>query len=122
MRFSTQEYWNGLPFPSPRDLLDPGIKPASPYILCISRWVAQKLKHLPAMQETWVRSLGQGDLLEKEMATRSSILAWIIPWKEEPGGLQSMGLQSRTRLSDFAFTFFTTGAIWKIKEDSTLCI
>ena len=74
------------------------------------------------MQETWVRSLGQEDLLEKEMATRSSILAWIIPWKQEPGGLQSMGSQSRTQLSDFAFTFFTTSAIWKTKEDSTLCI
>ena len=44
-------------------------------------------------QETWVRSLGQGDLLEQEMATHSSILAWKIPWTEEPGGLQSMGLQ-----------------------------
>ena len=53
--------------------------------------MAQKVNHLPAMQETWVRSLGQEDLLEKEMATHSSILAWKIPWTEEPGGLQSMG-------------------------------
>ena len=53
--------------------------------------VAQRLKRLPAMQETWVRSLGQEDPLEKEMATHSSILAWRIPWTEEPGGLQSMG-------------------------------
>ena len=45
------------------------------------------------MQETWVRSLGQEDPLEKEMATHSSILAWRIPWTVEPGGLQSMGLQ-----------------------------
>ena len=45
------------------------------------------------MQETWVRSLGWEDPLEKEMATHSSILAWEIPWTEEPGGLQSMGLQ-----------------------------
>ena len=45
------------------------------------------------MQETWVRSLGQEDSLEKEMATRSRILAWKIPWTEEPGGLKSMGLQ-----------------------------
>ena len=45
------------------------------------------------MQETWVRSLGQEDPLEKEMATHSSILAWEILWTEEPGGLQSMGLQ-----------------------------
>ena len=45
------------------------------------------------MQETWVRSLGWEDPLEKELATHSSILAWEIPWTEEPGGLQSMGLQ-----------------------------
>ena len=55
--------------------------------------VAQRLKRLPAMQETWVQSLGWEDLLEKEMATRSSILAWKIPWMEEPGRLQSMGSQ-----------------------------
>ena len=55
--------------------------------------VAQRLKRLPAMQETWVWSLGQEDPLEKEMATYSSILAWRIPWTEEPGGLQSTGLQ-----------------------------
>jgi len=54
---------------------------------------AQRLKHLPLMWETWVRSLGQEDHLEKEMATHSSILAWRIPWMEEPGGLQSMGSQ-----------------------------
>ena len=51
------------------------------------------VKNPPAMQETWVRSLGQEDPLEKEMATHSSILAWEIPWTEEPGALQSMGLQ-----------------------------
>ena len=55
--------------------------------------VAQRLKCLPAMQETWVQSLGQEDSLEKEMATHSSILAWRIPWTEEPCGLQSMGSQ-----------------------------
>ena len=53
--------------------------------------VAQVVKNLPAMQETRVRSLGQKDSLEKGMATHSSILAWRIPWTEEPGGLQSMG-------------------------------
>ena len=52
-----------------------------------------EVKRLPAMQETWVRSLGWEDPLEKEMATHSSILAWRIPWTEEPGGLQSTGLQ-----------------------------
>ena len=55
--------------------------------------VAQKVKCLPAMWETWVRSLGQEDPLEEEMATHSSILAWRIPWTEEPGGLQSMRSQ-----------------------------
>ena len=55
--------------------------------------MAQTVKNLPAMQETWVRNLGWEDPLEKEMATHSSILAWGIPWTEEPGWLQSMGLQ-----------------------------
>ena len=59
------------------------------------------VKHLLAMQETWVRSLGREDPLEKDMATHSSTLAWKIPWIEEPGGLQSMGSQSWTQLSDF---------------------
>ena len=52
--------------------------------------VAQMVKNLPAVQETWVRSLGQEDSLEKGMATHSSILAWRIPWTEKSGGLQSM--------------------------------
>ena len=51
------------------------------------------VKSLPAKQEMWVRSLGWEDPLEKDMATHSSILAWGIPWTEEPGGLESMGLQ-----------------------------
>ena len=63
--------------------------------------VAQRVKRLLAMQETWVRSLGQEDPLEKEMATHSSTLAWKIPWTEKPGRLQSMGLQSQTQLSNF---------------------
>ena len=58
--------------------------------------VAQMVKRLPTMQETQVQSLDWEDLLEKEMATHSSILAWKIPWTEEPGRLQSMGLQSQT--------------------------
>ena len=53
--------------------------------------MVQRLKLLPAMWETWVRSLGWEDPLEKEMATRSSILAWRIPWTEELDGLQSTG-------------------------------
>ena len=60
---------------------------------CTYGHLAQTVKHLPTMWETRVQSLGWKDLLEKEMATYSSILAWKIPWKEEPGRLQSMGLQ-----------------------------
>ena len=55
--------------------------------------MAQMVKHLPAMWETWVQSLGQEDPLEKEMATHSSTLAWKVPRTEEPGRLQSMGLR-----------------------------
>jgi len=55
--------------------------------------VVQRVKNAPAMQETQVQSLGWKDPLEKEIATHSSILAWEIPWSEESGGLQSMGLQ-----------------------------
>ena len=61
--------------------------------------VAQTVKNLPAMQET-CRSLGWGDPLEKGMATHSSILAWRMPWTEELGRLQSMGLQSQIQLSN----------------------
>ena len=62
--------------------------------------VAQMVKNLPAMQETWVPSLGWEDPLEKGMATHSSIFAWRIPWTEEPGRQQSMGWQSWIRQSD----------------------
>ena len=68
--------------------------PKSDYL--VPRWaslVAQTVKNLPAMQETWVQSLGWKDPLEEGMATHSSILAWRIPWTEEPDGLQSMGSQ-----------------------------
>ena len=64
------------------------------YVLKIgTSLVAQMVQRLPTMQETGVQSLGQEDLLGKEMATHSSILAWKIPGKEEPGGLQSIGSQ-----------------------------
>ena len=62
---------------------------------CLDLWaslVAQMVKNLPAVQETWVQFLGWEDLLEKGMATHSSIFAWRIPWTEEPGGLQSIVL------------------------------
>ena len=62
------------------------------------------VKNLPAVQETQVQSLGREDPLEEEMATHSSILAWEIPWTEEPKGLQSIGLQGWRQLSDRART------------------
>ena len=81
--FSGQEYWSGLPDPPPGELPDPVIEVASPAS--------------PALQESsemWVCSLGWQDPVEEEMATHSSILAWEIPWTEEPGGLQSTGSQT----------------------------
>ena len=82
MGFSRQEYWSGVPLPSP---------------------LGQTVKRLPTMQETWIRSLGQEDLVEKETATHSSILAWKIPWTEERSRLQSIGPKSGTRLGAFFF-------------------
>ena len=66
--------------------------------MCKLPWaslVAQTIKNVPAMLETWVQSLGWEDPLEKGTATHSSILAWRIPWTEEPGRLQSMGLSRK---------------------------
>ena len=70
-------------------------------IYTVTSLVAHMVKHLPTRQETQVRSLGWEDPLEKEMATHSSTLAWKIPWAEEHGRLQSMGLQ---RVGHFTFT------------------
>ena len=67
--------------------------------------VVQRLKHLPAMWETWVQSLGREDPLEKEMATHSSILAWRILWTEELGGLQSMGRKESDTTERLHFHF-----------------
>ena len=67
-----------------------------PKVLLWASLVAQLVKNLPAMQETWVRPLGWEDPLEKEMATHSNILAWRIPWTEETSRLQSLGSQSQT--------------------------
>ena len=116
MGFPRKEYWRGLPFPSPGDFPDLEIKPTSPalaggfftteppgkpnlfprmIVINLSSvvkgasLVAQLVKNLPAMRETRVPSLGWEDSLEKGMATHSSILAWRIPWTEEPGGLWS---------------------------------
>ena len=74
----------------------------SPILFSSSLEVAQTVKHLPAVRETRVPAVGWEDPLEKEMATHSSALAWKIPWTEEPGRLQSMGVtKSWTRLSHF---------------------
>ena len=69
------------------------VKLGSGLLIGSASLVAQMVQRLPAMRETQVRSLGWEDLLEKEMATHSSILAWRIPWTEEPGRLQSIGSQ-----------------------------
>ena len=107
--FSRQEYWSGLPFLSPGDLPVSGIEPGSPTLqadallaeppgkllgqVTSASLVAQAVKCLSSMQETWVRSLGWEDPLEKEMAIHSSTIAWKIPWTEKPGKLQPMGSQ-----------------------------
>ena len=80
--------------------------------------MAQTVKHLPAMWETWIRSLGQ-DLLEKEMATHSSTLVWKIPWTEEPGRLQSMGSQrvGHDRATSLSLSFHILigkRIVWKV--------
>ena len=101
MGFPRHEYWSGLPCPPPGDLLDPEIEPTSLTSTCIYRWVfypcaslvAQRVKNLPAMQETGVQSLGREESLERGMTAHSGFLAWRIPRTEEPGGLQSTGSQ-----------------------------
>ena len=73
--------------------------------------MAQRVKHLPVMWETLVRSLGREDPMEKEMTTHSSILSWRIPLTEEPGRLQSMGSQSQTRLSELTSLYSLEGKL-----------
>jgi len=98
MEFSRQEYWSGVPLPSPKALLKmPLFK--SPSLLGTSL-VDQLLKNLPAMQETWVQSLGHEDPLEKEMATHSSILDWETPWTEELVGYSPWSCKSWIWLND----------------------
>ena len=83
--------------------------------------MAKRLKRLPGMPETWVQSLSREDPLEKEMATHSSILAWRIPWTEEPGSLQSTGhkeLDTNERLH-FHFQYIATSSLL-IKERKCL--
>ena len=73
-------------------------------IIILTSLVAQMVKRLPTMWETWVRSLGQEDPLEKEMATHSSILAWRIPWTEEPGGCSLWGRKKSDTSERLHFT------------------
>ena len=85
-------------------------------------FIAQSVKNLPAMQETQLRSLGQEDPLEKEMAAHSSIPAWRIPWTEEPGS--PWGRKNWTRLSNYTTTVgkrpVGLEGIWKVSEEATI--
>ena len=75
--------------------------------------VAQMVKNLPAKQETWVQSLSQEYLLEKAMATHSSIIAWGVPWTEEPGGLQTReGHKKLDMTEQLTFSFYIPNYIW----------
>ena len=82
--------------------------------------MAQLVKNLPAMQETPVKSLGQEDFLEKEMATHCSILTWEIPWIEEPGRLQSMGSErvGHNLVTKQCYKIYNRNAIKILKENS----
>ena len=87
--------------------------------------VSQTVKNLPVMRETWVRSLGREEPLEKKMAMHSNILAWRIPWTEEPGGPQSMGSQrvghdQATNTCIFHFHFISNGGSASSKEEKLL--
>ena len=105
VEFSRQEFWSGLPCPPPGDLPNPGIKPTSVmspalaggYFTIGASLVARLVKNPPATWETWVRSLGWEDPLEKGNATHSKILAWRIPWNSM--GLQRVGHDWATSLS-----------------------
>ena len=96
-----------------------------PTFICLALFsetslVAQMVKHLSTMQETWVRYLGWEDPLEKEMATHSSTLAWKIPWREEPGRLQSMGSQRSDMTERLHSLFFLFSAFSSRNTDSHL--
>ena len=94
--------WTRNPLGSPRAGLNPADYGKSTFRDSL---VAQRLKPLPAMQETWVRYLGWEEPLEKEMATHSSILAWRIPWMEEPGGYSPRGRKEWDTTERLHFTY-----------------
>ena len=83
--------------------------------------MTQMVRHLPSMQETRVQSLGWEDLLEKEMATHCSILAWKIPWMEEPGTLQSMGLQRVGHDWAGMLRLSSKGLLWWLSDKESVC-
>ena len=119
--FPTCNLWAGVPAEMAGSLQSSFFNPCQTHLASL---VTQRVKRLPAMRETWVRSLGLEAPLEKEMATHSSILAWRIPRMEEPGRLQSTGSngveKSRTWLSDFMFTFRLTLAKCYLWDDALL--
>ena len=82
--------------------------------------VAQVVKHLPAMWETWVRSLAQEDPLQQEMAHTPVLLLGKIPWMEEPDRLQSMGSQNRTQLSSFTLMWLTKHSVWLVNLEVSI--
>ena len=86
----------------------------------VASLVPQTVERLPAMQETGVWSLGQEDSLEKEMATQSTILAWKIPWREEPGRLRSMGSQRVGHDWATSFSFFTLCTVYNSQDKETI--
>ena len=92
MEFSRPGYWSGYPFPSPGDLPNPGIISRSPWIpLQMDSLPPEHKRSPPAMQETWVQSMGWEDPLEKGMDTQSSVLASEIPWKRRLAGYSPWG-------------------------------
>ena len=78
--------------------------------------VAQSVKNLPAMQETWVQFLGKEDSLEKGMATQSCILAWKVSWTEEPGGIQSMGSQESETTQQLNHIYYNISIVLGFRE------
>ena len=143
---SRQKYCSGSPVPPPGDLPTPGTEPASlmspasadRFFTTGTTWkalsfhitylftslVAQTARHLPAMRETWVRSLGQEDALEKQMETHSGTLAGKTPWTEEPGRLQSVGSQRvrhdwATSLHFPSLIYFISLFFWK---ERSICL
>ena len=117
MGFARQECWSGVPLPSPNSEISQSQrdKYSNLYTILLI-WlplVAQTVKRLSTMRETWVQALGWEDPLEKEMTIHSSTIAWKIPWTEEPGRLQSIGSQRvghdwATSLHFFCFILFNS--------------